>query len=239
MNEPVPAPGGAPAPGDPAPAPTFTQADLNRMIGERTAASKRDAEAAVARATAAEAKAAEQAARIEVLETATLSAGEKAKRDSEKAARSLEEGKAAADRIAAEKTAEAEAARKETAALRIEHATASAMSAIKLAGVPGTPEADNLRRVVLRSLLEDIERDTDETGKITAVRYAGLAKKDLPDAVKAWAAANPWAIESAGGGSGAGGNGRGAGGAGGKAPSEMTKDELAAAAAEEQRARRR
>lgn len=213
-----------------APEKTFTQADIDRLVGQRLSASKNEAAAALARATAAEAKAAEQAARIEALETATLTASEKAKRDQERAAKALEDGKAAADKLAAEKAAEAETARKELAAVRIEHAFVGAMAALKLAARPGTPEHERLRAVVLRALVSDVEHDHDDAGKITGVRYEGLPKKDLAEAVKAWAVANPWAIESAGGGSGSGPNGRGAaGGPGGKAPHEMTKDELARA----------
>lgn len=239
MPEPNPVPGGtpAPAPGDPpaAPVPTFTQADLDRAIGQRLAASKKETADAVAARAAAETKLAEQAARIEALETASMTAAEKTKRDQEKAAKALEDGKAAADRAAAEAKAEAESAKKETASIRIENAFATAMAGLKLAEIPNTPDYERLRAVVHRALVADIEIDHDDTGKITGVRYDGLPKKDLVEATRAWAAANRWAIEAPGGGSGSGPNGRGALGGDGKAPHQMSRDELLRAASEERK----
>lgn len=185
---------------------TFTQADIDKMIGQRLAAKERDlatARAELEAAKAEAAKAAELATKIEALESATLSGAEKAKRDADRAAKAIENERAALLKERDEYKAKAETAERRRVEANVARSVGDALSGAK--ALPG------VLKHAIPAFLSEVEIDKDEDGNPTAIRYAGLTKKDLPDAAAAWLADNQHFLAHAGGGSG-GNRANGAGG---------------------------
>lgn len=187
---------------------TFTQADLDRMIGSRIATEKKTSDALRAEVEAAKAKLAEfdqVQQRLQALEDEKLSTADKARKDADRAAAALAAKEAALVKERDEWKGKAETAEKR----RVESALLREISDA-LGTAKALPSALKHASPTFRA---EVEIDTDESGAITAVRYAGTTQKDLVTAAGAWLAANPHFLQHPGGGSGsAKPNGTGAGG---------------------------
>lgn len=199
MADPTTTAGTAPA-GDGATASaerTFTQADLDRMIGSRIATEKKTSDALRAEVEAAKAKLAEAEqlqARLQALEDEKLSATEKARKDADRAAAALAAKEAALVKERDEWKGKAEAAEKRRIESVVSREVGDALGAAK--AIPGT------LKHAIPAFRSEVEIDTDENGAISAIRFNGTTQKDLPTAAAAWLAANPHFLAHPGGGSG-------------------------------------
>lgn len=169
----------------------FTQAELDAMFTDRT--KKATAETAELKKQLADlAKAQKELQdKNDELEQKGKSAEEKARMSAEKAAKQIESDKAAAIKERDEAKAIAESAQKSLKAHVVGSQISQALVVAKV--LP-----DGLKHA-LPAFLADIETDSDDAHKITAVRLGGVAQKDLASAAVEWLKANPIFAPSTGG----------------------------------------
>lgn len=194
---------------------TFTQADLDRFAGQaRLDERKKYADYDALKTAATEN--AELKKKLEENELKGKSAEERERIAAQKAAAEIERArKDAEDKAAANEKRAVEAETKHRR-YRLEIDATTALTAAK--ALP------KMLKHATTAFLAEVEIDQDEkTGDVTAVRYGGVARKDLKDAATAWLADNDGFAEAPGGGAG---SPRPNGGAGPADFSKMTPEQL-------------
>lgn len=177
---------------------TYTQADIDRMMGQRLASKEKELAAVKAEVESSKAKLAEfdsLTTRLQALEDEKLSAAEKARKDAERAAKAIADREAALAKERDEWRGKAETAERRRVEANVSREVGDALAAAK--ALPG------VLKHAIPAFRSEVEIDTDEDGRITAVRFDGVARKDLADAAGAWLTANPHFQQHPGGGSGA------------------------------------
>lgn len=183
-----------PTPPNPAPAPSFSQDDVNRIVAERL---KKIGDVDALRAQAAKAAEYEgELARLrEEAELAGKSEAEKAKARIEANEKRFRAELESRDKATAEATAKAAAAEAKYRAKVVDAQISSALVESKVhAPAHGT---------AMRDFLATAEIETDDDHKVTAVTVAGKRFSDVKQAAAAFLEANPFLLAHSGnGGSG-------------------------------------
>jgi hypothetical protein len=170
--------GGAPTP---EPAKTFTQADIDKVLGQRLAEERKkfaDYDDVKARAKAQEEANAELAKRLEELELKGKSAEEREKIAAEKAAKRLE---AERNEITAKMTAaeqRAEAAEKKYRTKIVDDALGGGLDKAKV--------LSSARASAVKLFRDEAKIELDDDGKVVSIEYGGMSHKSVDDAAAAF-----------------------------------------------------